>query len=82
LPLILIKKLLVTPSIVFKAGLKGFNMDFCTMFGSFNFLHYMEILMMKLKEVPSYICFLIGNSMIYMLKVAERLLNPLGIKIV
>ena len=37
---------------------------------------------MKLKQVPGYICFLIGNTVIYGLKVAEKVLNPFGIKVV
>lgn len=37
---------------------------------------------MRLKEFPGYMLFLIGNTVIYTLKVAERILDPLGIKVV
>ena len=37
---------------------------------------------MTLKEFPAQIAFMIGNTVIYALKVAEKLLDPFGIKVV
>jgi hypothetical protein len=45
-------------------------------------LIYRKIQFMRLKEFPAYMVFLIGNTVVYSLKAAEKVLQSFGIELV